>query len=58
MRSLASIASVALSVVAITIASLGPAAAVEIVRVPEPMTALVLGCGLVGAAVIRRRKKK
>lgn len=57
MRSLATAMSLTLSVLGITIAFIGPAAA-QTVPLPEPMSALVFGAGLVGAAVIRRRKKK
>jgi hypothetical protein len=57
MRLLGTTLSLTLSVLGITIAFIGPAAA-QVVAAPEPMSALVFGAGLVGAAVIRRRKKK
>lgn len=57
MRSLGTALSFSLSVVGFTIALVGPAAA-DFFQVPEPMSALVFGTGLVGAAVVARRKKK
>lgn len=57
MRSLATSLSLGVSVLGFTIALMGPAAA-DFSRVPEPMSALIFGAGLVGAAVIGRRKKK
>lgn len=58
MRWLGKFDSLALSILGVMIALIGPAAAVPSdFRVPEPMSALVFGAGLVGAAVIRRRKK-
>lgn len=50
--------SLALTILGTMIALMGPASAIPSdFRVPEPMSALVFGAGLVGAAVIRRRKK-
>jgi hypothetical protein len=57
MRSLATAFSLALAVLGVTIASIGPAAAARVIT-PEPMTGLVFGAGLVGAALLRRRNKK
>jgi hypothetical protein len=57
MRSLASTLSLTLAVVGVTIAAIVPAAAVNVV-LPEPMTGVVFGAGLVGAALIWRRNKK
>ena len=58
MRSLATAFSLALAVLGVTIASMGSALAIPVVAAPEPMTGLVFGAGLVGAALIRRRNKK
>jgi len=60
MRSLGTAASLSLSVLGFTIALIGPAWAPipPPINAPEPMSALVFGAGLVGAAVIARRKKK
>jgi len=58
MRSLTSVASVVLSAVGITIVLIGPAAANPVIQTPEPMSALVFGAGLVGAAIVARRNKK
>jgi len=58
MRSLTSVASVVLSAVGIAIALVGPAAAFPAIQTPEPMSALVFGAGLVGAAIVARRNKK
>jgi len=57
MRSLPTAFSLILAVVGVTIASMGSALATPIAA-PEPMTGLVFGAGLVGAALIRRRNKK
>jgi O-antigen/teichoic acid export membrane protein len=57
MRSLTTAFSLTLAVIGVTIAAIVPAAAVSTV-LPEPMTGLVFGAGLVGAALIRRRNKK
>lgn len=58
MRALGTAFSLGLSVVGISIALMGPVAAGDFIRsVPEPMSALLFGAGLVGAAVIRLRKK-
>ena len=57
MRSLATILFLGVTALGFTIALTGSAAA-DFRSVPEPMSALVFGAGLVGAAVIARRKKK
>jgi len=58
MRSLTIVASVVLSAVGITIAFIEPAAAFPAIQTPEPMSAIVFGAGLVGAALVARRNKK
>ena len=58
MRSLSTAFSLTLAVVGVTIATMGSAFAAPLIAAPEPMTGLVFGAGLVGAALIRRRNKK
>jgi hypothetical protein len=60
MRSLGTALSLSLSVMGFTIALMGPALAPPPppISAPEPMSVLVFGAGLVGAAVVTRRKKK
>jgi hypothetical protein len=57
MRSFTTTFSLSVAVIGVMVASMGSAAATAI-RVPEPMSALVFGVGLIGAAIIGRRKKK
>ena len=57
MRSFTSAFSLPLAVIGVMIAFTGSAFAVELVSAPEPMSALVFGAGLVGVAVIARRKR-
>lgn len=59
MRLPGTLTSLVLSVLGIAIASIAPAwANPPISALPEPMSALVFGAGLVGAALVGRRKKK
>jgi len=58
MRSPGTVLSLSLSVLGFTIALIGPAAAFPAIQTPEPMSAMVFGAGLVGAAIVARRKKK
>ena len=57
MRSLTNTVSLTLAIVGVTIAAIVPAAAVSTVPLPEPMTGIVFGAGLIGAALMWRRKK-
>jgi len=57
MRSIANGMSLALAVAGVLIAATGSAAAI-VIQTPEPMSSVVFGAGLVGAALIRRRNKK
>jgi len=60
MRPLGTALSLSLSVLGFTIVLLGPALAPPPppISTPEPMSALVFGAGLVGAAIVARRRKK
>ena len=58
MRSTTAIIAFAVSVLGFSVAFIAPASADFIARVPEPMSALMFGAGLVGVSIVGYRRKK